>query len=210
MVHHKVFPPEFQIGIESLVKIHHSIYPDVPPQGIYFEALVREAFRRAKKPFTLVEASARNVSSHDLLVEKTRISLKTETGLSTHPEHISITKLCTTEREPFTAGVLIARVMEHLSRYETILMLRAIWDQPEHVIHYQLLEIPVSLLKLIKTSRPEPVGRRKRRGSLGADVFKNGEPVFHVHFDGSDGKCQVRNLAVSLCDMLSTWDVEIR
>jgi hypothetical protein len=191
-----------------LVNVHHSIYARVPPQGIYFEALVEEAFKRVKKPFTLVEGTGRNQPTHDLLVEHSRISLKTETGTGTQPEQINITKLCTTEREPWMPGILIGRVMGHLSRYDVILMLRAVWKPT--MIHNQLLEIPIGVLKLIRTAELQPVGRRKGRQSLGADVNRGDEMLFHVHFDGSDGKCQIRNLHLRHCVMLQDWDLEIR
>lgn len=193
--------------IKNLVRSHHSIYPHVPPQGIYFEALVEHAFRLTRTAFTPVKPTARNQPTHDLVVAKSRISLKTETGTSTHPDDIHITKLCTTEREPWTAKVLIGRVMEHLSRYDIIFMLRAIWELP--VIHYQLLEIPIDILRLIKTAKPEPTGKRTGRKSLGADILKNEEVLFHIHFDGSDGKCSLRGLHVRDCVMLATWDLQI-
>ena len=136
-----IFEEGFLIAIKTLVNVHHSIYPHVPPQGIYFEALVEQAFNRAKKPYTIIEGSGRNLAGHDLLVEGQKISLKTETGRRTNPDLISITKLCTTEREPWDAPTLIERVLAHLSRYDVILMLRAIWRLP--LIHYQLLEIPI-------------------------------------------------------------------
>lgn len=202
------FPADFLIAIRALVNVHHSIYPRVPPQGVYFEALVEEAFRRIKKPFALIEATARNQPRHDLLVEGTRISLKTETGIGTDPERIAITKLCTTEREPWAPAVLIERVLEHLGRYDVILMLRAVWEPP--LIHYQLLEIPIETLRLIRTAEVRPVGRRRGRGSLGADVWRGETKLFHVHFDGSDGKCQIRDLRVQDCIMLQAWDLEIR
>lgn len=204
MPHSSVFPPDFLVTLRGLVGVHQSIYSRIPPQGIYFEALVEEAFRRIKKPFTIIEPTGRNQPRHDLLVENTRISVKTETGESTDQNKITITKLCTTEREPWTPDVLIGRVMEHLGRYDVILMFRAVWELP--VIHYQLVEIPVELLRLIKKAKVEPVGTRKGRQSLGADVFRGSEKMFHIHFDGSDGKCQVRDLAVSNCIMLETWD----
>lgn len=204
---HAVFPNSFLIAIQTLVNVHHSIYPKLPPQGIYFEALVQEAFKKIKKPFTLIEEAGRNLPSHDLLVENTRISLKTETGAGTDPEYINITKLCTTEREPWTPTVLIKRVLQHLNRYDVVLMLRAVWELP--LIHYQLLEIPVNLLKLIRTADLQPVGKRSGRKSLGADVLRKGQEVFHVHFDGSDGKCQVRNLHVRNCVMLQEWDLHL-
>ena len=95
-----VFQPDFLIAIRALINVHHSIYPKVLPQGIYFEALVEEAFTRIKKPFTIVEGSGRNLAGHDLIVEDKKISLKTETGAGTDEKRINITKLCITEREP--------------------------------------------------------------------------------------------------------------
>jgi hypothetical protein len=208
----QVFPHEFLVTMRGLVGLHHSIYRRIPPQGIYFEALVEEAFNRIKKPYTVIRPTGRNQPSHDLLVENTRISLKTETGQSTHPERITITKLCTTEREPWSASVLIGRALSHLKRYDVIFMLRAIWEiWPEKptIIHYQALEIPVKVLRLIRTADLEAVGKRKGRQSLGADVFRGHEKAFHVHFDGSDGKCQVRHLLVKDCVMLQEWDTQV-
>ena len=189
-----LFPQEFLVTLRGLVGIHHSIYARIPPQGIYFEALVEEAFRRTGRPFTRIEPGGRNQPRHDLLIENTRLSIKTETGQGTNRDSITITKLCTTEREPWSPEVLKARVVEHLSRYDEILMLRAIWQLP--VIHYQLLRIPIEILRRIGTAELHPVGRDARRRSLGADVLRRGQRMFHVHFDGSDGKCQVRNLQV--------------
>jgi hypothetical protein len=203
-----LFPADFQIALKGLVAVHHSIYARVPPQGIYFEALVENALRATRRPFTPIEAAARNQPTHDLLVLDTRLSLKTETGYGTHPTQINITKLCTTEREPWEPNVLLPRVMEHLSRYDLILMLRAIWTLP--IVRYQLVEIPVELLGRMRAARLEPVGKRTGRQSLGADVLGNGgEPLFHVHFDGSDGKCQIRNLGIANCELLTTWDISV-
>ena len=42
--------------LRGLIAVHQSIYARVPPQGIYFEALVEEAFKRIKKPFTRIDA----------------------------------------------------------------------------------------------------------------------------------------------------------
>lgn len=201
-----LFPADFQIALKGMVAVHHSIYARIPPQGIYFESLVENALRATRRPFTPIEATARNQPKHDLLVAGARLSLKTETGYGTHPTQINITKLCTTEREPWTPEVLLPRVLEHLSRYDLILMLRSIWTLP--VIAYQLVEIPIELLGRMRTAQFEPVGRRSGRQSLGADVSGEGaDPLFHVHFDGSDGKCQIRNLRLASCEVLATWDI---
>jgi Type II site-specific deoxyribonuclease len=202
-----VFQPDFLIAIRALVNVHHSIYAQLPPQGNYFEALVEEAFRWVKRPFTPVGRTGGNLAGPDLIVEDRKVSLKTETGLSTHPWLINITKLCTTEKDPWEARALIERVLAHLSRYDIILMLRAIWERP--LIHYQLLEIAIDTLRLMASAEFRAVGRRTGRRSFGADVLREGEPIFHVHFDGSDGKCQIRGLRVQDCVMLLEWDVVI-
>lgn len=204
----KTFPPDFSHALKTLVNMHHVIYRRLPPQGIYFEALVLEAFTQIKKPFTPIEPTRLNLPAHDLLVEGTRISIKTETGAGTKDMLITITKLCTTEKEPWTPEVLIERVMAHLRRYDVILMLRAVWEHP--LIHYQVLEIPIELLALIEAADLKGSGKRKGRQSLGADVLRNGEKVFRVHFDGSDGKCSVRGIAIQDCRMLSSWDYRVR
>jgi hypothetical protein len=202
-----VFPEDFRLALRTLVNVHHSIYRRIPPQGIYFEALVEEAFSKIKKPFTVVTGTGLNRPEHDLLVEHSRLSLKTETGAKTHPTRIAITKLCTTEREPWTAPSLVARVLEHLRRYDHILMLRAVWRDPG--IHYQLLDVPIDALAMVGAAEFAPVGRRTGRQSLGADVSREGQFLFHAHFDGADGKCQVRRLGVEHCVMLSEWDLRL-
>ena len=43
----EIFTDEFLNAVQSLVGRHHTIYPRLPPQGIFFEALVEQAFRKA-------------------------------------------------------------------------------------------------------------------------------------------------------------------
>ncbi|MGH9759282.1 MAG: hypothetical protein ACREDR_41845 [Blastocatellia bacterium] len=199
-----IFDQGFVTVLRGLVSFHHTLYPDIPPRDIFFESLVERAFDKVQKPWDLIEGTARNAAMHDLLVDGKKLSIKTETGKGTKPARISITKLCTTEQDPWEAEALVGRVLSHLSRYDVIVMLRAIWRK-EH-IHYQLLEIPIADLRLIETGVFAPVGKRKARQSLGADIILDGQVIFHIHFDGSDGKCQVRNFLVANCPMLEEWD----
>ena len=98
--------------------------------------------------------------------------------------------------------------MEYLSRYDLILMLRAVWKP--RLLHYQLLEIPVDTLRLLERASFQPVARRAGRQSLGGDVYEAGDLVFHAHFDGSDGNCSIRAFPVNRCMMLLEWDRELR
>jgi hypothetical protein len=199
-----VFDAGFLTFLKTFVDVHHSIYPTVPPQGIYFEALVERTFRAIHKPLTVITSGGVNQPRYDVQIEGHRISLKTETGLGTKRDLINITKLCTAEREPWDAETLKARAIEHLGRYDIILMLRAIWSAG--LVRYQLVDIPVALLRLLTNCGPAPVGRRAGRRSLGADVLHEGRIAFHVHFDGSDGKCQIRGLRVEDCKLLLEWE----
>jgi hypothetical protein len=199
-----IFDPGFLTFLKTFVDVHHSIYPTVPPQGIYFEALVERTFRAIHKPLTVIRAGGVNQPRYDIQFEGHRISLKTETGLGTKRNSINITKLCTTERDPWEAETLKVRALEHLSRYDIILMLRAIWEP--QTMRYQLVDIPVDLLRLLGECQPLSVGKRVSRRSLSADIVREGETLFRVHFDGSDGKCQIRNLRIQDCKLLLEWE----
>jgi len=202
---HPLFTTRFIKALRSLVKLHHSIYPRIPPQGIFFESLVERAFLAVGWSRAQVIPTAPNSPSHDLTVGKTKVSVKTETGLGTKPTRLSITKLCTTETGEWTSEALIRHVLNHLARYDYILMLRAMLS-PGVSFHYQLLDIPLDLLRRIGGLTALPVGRRVGRRSLGMDVPGDGGVLFHVHFDGADGKCQVQRLWVENCRMLLEWD----
>ena len=200
----QIYNDRLFMTIQNHVTQHHTIYPRLPPQGIFFEVLAERAFHLSGAPEAHIAQTITNAPGHDILVGSERVSLKTETGRGTKIDRISITKLCTTEREPWEARILIERTTDHLSRYDRMLMLRAIWSQ--ELIHYQFVDIPLALLRLIRDADLQPVGNRLGRRSLGADIAVDEEVVFHVHFDGSDGKCQIRNLLVSRCLVLGEWD----
>jgi hypothetical protein len=203
-----LFTPQFIEHLKLVVQQHHLLYPHIPPQGIFFEALVERAFRLTGIHPTQVIPTTPNIPREDLQIPEGRISIKTETGIGTRPDLINITKLCTTEREPWDSRTLIQRAIEHLSRYDRILMLRAIRTVPA-IIHYQLVDIPIPLLALMGKITVVPVGRRLIRRSLGGDVYEADQRLFHVHFDGTDGKCQIQRLLVSRCNMLLEWEYYI-
>jgi hypothetical protein len=202
-----LFSETFIEILQHWIGTHHTIYPRLPPQGIYFESLVERAFLHAGWPRDQVVLENPNSPRADICVGNTRLSLKTETGRVTRENRISITKLCTTETGEWVSNALIEHAVEHLSRYEGILMLRAIWSANQ--FDYQLVDVPVKLLMRIRQCEAMPVGRRIGRQSLGFDVVEGDQILFHVHFDGADGKCQVRNLRIDRCLMLAKWQQPI-
>lgn len=199
----ELFTERFLSTLKGLIDTHHSIYPVVPPQGIFFEYLAEQAFKRSGWSADQVILTTPNSPMHDLKVGTLRLSLKTETGKITRKDSISITKLCTTETGTWDSPSLIAHALKHLDRYDHILMLRAIWGKT--AIGYQLVDIPLSVLRLISGLTVVPVGKRKGRQSLGVDVLEGDKRVFHIHFDGADGKCQIRGLTVGRCKLLLEW-----
>jgi hypothetical protein len=203
-----LFSAAFLERLRHWIGTHHTVYPRLPPQGIYFESLVERAFLHSGWPRNQVVLEHPNSPKADIRVGPTRLSLKTETGQVTRRDRISITKLCTTETGEWISNSLIEHALAHLGRYEGILMLRAIWGEKE--IDYQVVDVPINLLQKMRACEALPVGRRVGRRSLGFDVMEDGEILFHVHFDGADGKCQVRNLHISRCLMLLEWKQAIR
>ena len=141
--------------------------------------------------------SATNSPWHDLLVGDTKLSIKSETGTITRPTKISITKLCTTETGEWTIPALVEHTVKHIARHDRMLMLRAIWGSL--AFRYQLVEVPLPLLRKIRAAKFAEVGTRAGRKSLGADVFEGDKKLFRVHFDGADGKCQIHQLSLEHC-----------
>lgn len=199
----ELFTEVFLAAVQSLVTRHHTIYPRLPPQGIFFEALVEQGFLCAGWPKDQVVPTTPNSPWHDLLVGGVKLSIKTETGKATKATSISVTKLCTTETGDWNADCLVSHAIGHLSRYDRMLMLQAIWDEP--AFNYQLLEIPLDLLRRMQGAPFTAVGRRPGRRSIAADVMHGKDRLFRVHFDGADGKCQVHHLLVNRCRLLRSW-----
>jgi hypothetical protein len=203
----EIFTDTFLSAVQSLVQRHHTIYPSLPPQGLFFEALVQQAFRMAGWNKADIIPTTPNSPQHDLSVSGVRLSIKSETGKATKTTRISITKLCTTETGNWDAASLVAHAIAHINRCDKMLMLRAIWR--ERTFDYQLLEIPLELLCRMRKVIFCQVGTRDGRRSFAADVVDGDRNLFRVHFDGADGKCQIHRLLVDLCPMLRSWQQPI-
>jgi hypothetical protein len=199
----QLFTAQFVGTLQTWIHTHHTLYPRVPPRGIYFESLVERTFVHSGWSRDEVALENPNSPRADIRIGDTRLSLKTETGRGTQRERISITKLCTTETGEWTSTALIDHALNHLTRYEGILMLRAIWTADG--IDYQLLDVPVSLLQRMSGCIAKEIGTRTGRRSLSLDVKEGDSVLFRVNFDGADGKCQVRALRVDHCIMLAEW-----
>lgn len=198
------FNRKFLAQLRALVDTHHTLYPRLLPPGPYFESLVEQALKRAGWPAEQVVLSAANASKPDLSVGDLRVLLRTETGTGAHPQLITITRLCSVETDVWESANLIQRTLEFLARCDQALMLRAL--RGPAVIHYQLIEIPLDLLRRMANVTLTAVRKRAGRPSLAAEVWEQDDKLFRVHFDGADGRCQVSGLPLNRCRALLIWD----
>jgi hypothetical protein len=76
-----IFSKDLLASIKMLVYQHHTVYPQLPPQGIYFESLVERAFRITGKPFTAIEPSTPNAPAHDLMIDGHRLRSRLKRAL---------------------------------------------------------------------------------------------------------------------------------
>jgi hypothetical protein len=195
---------KFVHALQTYIRLHHRVYPTLAPQGIYFEYLVEQALLRAGwSRKEVIPAKNPNAPEADIQVGGWRLSLKTETGAGTQRDMINITKLCTTETGIWKAEELIRYALSHLSRYQGILMLRGI--RGDRAIDYQLIYIPSELIKRMRGCPLKEVGRRQGRKSLAGKVQEKDRVLFHIHFDGADGKCQIQRLRRDSCHTLAEW-----
>ncbi len=199
-----LFNRKFLAQFKALMDLHHSLYTRIPPPGPYFESLVEQTFRRSGWPADGILLSTAGAPPHDLRVGEVRLALRTEIGIGTNPELITLARLCMVETSVWDSPTVIQHALDYLARYNGLLMLRAIWG-PQR-LHYQLLEIPLELLKRMTEVTLLPVGKRVAQPSLAADVFEGEEKMFRVQFDGADGKCQIQRLRVSRCRLLLAWE----
>jgi hypothetical protein len=204
--------PDFSTNFSNRLKIHH--------------ATTEESFK--KKPFEYAFKAASRAAGHqarivtsathpgaDVIVDGTGFSLKTEAPKGIRPRYITISKLmearwireCRTGQD-FAEGVR-SHVTPHLLRYERVLMLRAFPQPEDGNIRYDLMEIPVDLLRQVDRVAPAAFTPRTTNGSTSADVVLNGRNVFRLRLDGSVEKVTIANLDVEACRFHASWTVPV-
>lgn len=75
---------------------------------------------------------------------------------------------------------------------------------------YLLVEIPVSLLRLMGQLLPEEIELLGTAGSAKARVVENQETVFNLFFDGSDNKVQLQSILMSRCVLHGMWSIPLQ
>lgn len=152
-------------------------------------------------------AESRTNPGHDITIQNTRASLKTEAARNISQKNIHVSKWMELGKGKWILEDLLVRFLSHLSNYEKIFTLRYI-KSTDLIFKYQLVEIPKSLLLesenanlvVMEDSTQDP------KPGYGYVFDEHGERKFSLYFDGgSERKLQIRHLNVSLCLIHAEW-----
>ena len=153
----------------------------------------------------------------DLVLEGSnqKISLKTEGSKSLSRKKIYISKLmearwfrdCKTDQD---LQVAIQKwVIPHLSHYDRILILRSSPSNCGNYVSYQLVEIPIDLIKKCGRKSALSFLKRSKGGSATVTVMDEKNPKFQLTFDKSAEKVILKNLYITDCILLANWTISI-
>jgi hypothetical protein len=203
----------FSKNFRTRLQLHHAANEEVFNKKS-FEFAFKNASIAADRT-AVIETSAVN-PGHDVTVDGVRFSLKTEADKKIRPKSIKISKLmearwireCVTG-EDFRRGV--KRILEHLSHYERVLILRAFrFDPPTSEVRYDLLEIPLGVLRRIESIGPADFKPRSAKsGGSSALVKDPSGRLFALRLDGSVEKVTISGLGVESCLMHASWTISI-
>ncbi|GAB4193776.1 MAG: hypothetical protein OHK0022_09040 [Roseiflexaceae bacterium] len=143
---------------------------------------------------------------HDITINGTAISLKTEAAANIKIDRVHISKFMELGRGVWEFNVLRERFFEHIKSYERILILRCLSKLPSR-LHYELVEIPKSLLEeAIHGVIREEINSKQNPKPGYCEVFDGDEIKFQLYFDaGTERKLQIRNISLKYCHVHATW-----
>lgn len=204
--------PAFVENFENRLLIHHATNEDKLKKKA-FEFAFKRASEAAGKVASIV--SSQTNPGADVIVDGIDFSLKTEGSADIRRDRLTISKLMEGRliRECVTgadfARVSRERVLHHLSQYTRMITLRG-FDRPnDNSVFYELLEIPLDVLRACGELRAADFSPRTANGSSSATVCYEGSPAFRLVFDGSVEKITVHNLSRSVCIPHGEWRVPL-
>jgi hypothetical protein len=204
-----ILTPAFVEDFTGRVLAYHAMHEEKMTKKTFeyvFCGASRAAGRAAEITGSAVNAGA------DVTVDGSKFSLKTEAAQGISAEAITISKLMEARwiRECRTgadfAREVSSHVGGHLEHYERMLTLRA-FDLADGTVEYNLVEIPLAVLRQVKALRASDFSERTKNGGSSAKVTVNGRPAFTLRLDGSVEKITVSGLRVDVCRRHGTWRV---
>ncbi|OAB58325.1 hypothetical protein AY600_09650 [Phormidium willei BDU 130791] len=152
-----------------------------------------------------------NHPGQDIIINNVAFSLKTEGSKSIKKDELTISKLmearwirdCKTKRQ-LVKGIQ-DHIMSHLSSYERIFCLRSF--NRDDYLEYELVEIPLDLLKLVSQIKSSNLGPLTKNGGCSANVIHQGKKAFTLRLDGSVEKVTIANLMIENCIRHAVWKI---
>ncbi|NJM45536.1 MAG: hypothetical protein HC860_04630 [Alkalinema sp. RU_4_3] len=203
--------PLFSEYFASRLLIHHAVVEENLHKKS-FEYLFRDALRHDGRTAQITASSVH--PGADIVVDGTRISLKTEASKDIRERKITISKFMEARwiRDQDALGLAqlgSEKLREHLAGYDRIFMLRA-FNRQKGQMNYHLVEIPHRLLTLALNLDPSDVTLNPGRSGGGSALCQDqGLDVFTLRFDGSVEKVTITNLRVDLCITHAKWNIPL-
>lgn len=193
------------------LRIHHTFSIE-PFSKDKFEYVLEQSLNSS---YPVAALAPKGNPGHDITINGVKISLKTQADKNLKIDTIRISKFMELGKgkwgdKPEDLEKLRKSFLNHLKKYKRILMLRTLEKSPRW--RYELVEIPISLLRTAKDGELEMKLNSKQFPKPGYCHVpqKAGDKKFQLYFDGGgERKLQIKNLSKELCAVHATWEFTI-
>lgn len=199
--------PDLAVALGSQLLLHHATHEEKLNKKT-FEYILKYACEAIGHHVTL--NANPTFPAEDINVNGTSFSLKTQADSGIKPGAIYIQKLMEARwiRDYPTSEALAEaarqRIGAHLSQYQRMLVLRA-FDLQQQGYRYQLVEVPLDVLRLMSRLPNSAFSEKNKYGSSGANVSDLRGIAFRILLDGSVEKVRIFNLRIDRCVVHADW-----
>jgi Type II site-specific deoxyribonuclease len=197
------------------LRIHHSLSAEPFTKDKFEHALVRVMNRLGRQ----AELSNRGNRGHDLTIDETRFSLKTQADRSMKVGTLHISKFMELGRGAWEDEEDLASLrdefLRHMQAYDRILSLRAFrpgaFDGSQRWV-YELVEIPKPLFELASTGTivMQHGSRQNPKPGYCTVTDKLGAVLYQLYFDGgTERKLQIKSIRKDRCVVHATWSFAV-
>jgi len=201
-----LFNKQFATSFGDYLRLHHCLSKETFSKDKFEYALEKSLNEIGAKAYLARKGNP----GHDITINGVRFSLKTQAEKNINPDKIHISKFMEMgkgawETEADLVG-LRERFFAHMTSYDRILILRGLLRGPIEW-HYELVEIPKSLLEESATGRLEMIHGSTQTPKPGyCYVTENGNTKFELYFDGgTERKLQIKKIDKQLCILQAEW-----
>ncbi len=210
ILHHDLLDEETLENFGDALRIHHSFSAE-PFSKDKFEYVLERVVNMSSERAELAPKGNRG---HDITIDNTRVSLKTQADKGIKEDKIWISKFMELGKghwgdKPADLVSLLNLFLAHLDNYERIFILRALRKAPDWI--YELVEIPKPLLLLAGNGKLDMKSKSKQFPKPGYCFVSEGDTeLYRLYFDGgSERKLQLKNLLKSRCIVHARWEFTI-